>query len=117
MGQYSLGQAGEIVASRLLAALGFTILRRNFTCHLGEIDIIAERGGVRYFIEVKTRSGVSFGDPGEAVNADKQRRLRRLASYYIVASRYPGPVDFGVVEVIHSSADRRYRAWLVDHAF
>ncbi|OGB75280.1 hypothetical protein A2810_01330 [candidate division Kazan bacterium RIFCSPHIGHO2_01_FULL_49_10] len=117
MREAALGQSGEIVAGKLLAALGFIILERNFVCPLGEIDIIAERMGVRYFIEVKTRAGLSFGWPGEAVTYDKQRRLRRLADYHIVAARHPGPVDFGVVEVIYRPADRRYQAWLIDHAF
>ena len=114
---HTLGQAGEVVASKLLVVLGFNALERNFTCPLGEIDIVAQRQGVRYFIEVKTRSGAAFGQPGEAVNLDKQQRLRRLASYYIVANRYPGPVDFGVVEVIYNAVDRRYQATFLDHAF
>jgi len=114
---YTLGQAGEAVASKLLVILGFDVLERNSTCPLGEVDIIAQHQKVRYFIEVKTRSGVAFGQPGEAVNPNKQQRLRRLASYYIVANRYPGPVDFGVVEVIYSATSRRYQAIFLDHAF
>ncbi|MBN2585029.1 YraN family protein [Patescibacteria group bacterium] len=113
----NLGQAGEIVAGKLLVALGFSILERNFTCPLGEIDIIAQHPSARYFIEVKTRSGVSFGQPSEAVTINKQQRLRRLADYYIVTTNYQGPVDFGVVEVIYRPFDRCYRATLLDHAF
>lgn len=112
-----MGQAGEIVASKLLISLSFNIVERNFVCPLGEIDIIAQRGSTRYFIEVKTRSGARFGLPGEAVTADKQRRLRRLANYYIVVNRFRGPVDFGVVEVTYQPIDHRYTASFLDHAF
>jgi putative endonuclease len=113
----SLGRAGEIIAGKLLAARGFTILERNFTCPLGEIDLIAQHQQTRYFVEVKTRSGVGFGPPSEAVTIKKQRRLRRLASYYVVVQRYSGPVAFGVVEVIYHPIGRRYQASFLDQAF
>lgn len=117
MKELSLGKAGEVIAGKLLITLGFTILECNFTCPLGEIDIIAQHQQTRYFVEVKTRSGRQFGRPSEAVTKDKQQRLRRLANYYIVTTRYGGPVAFGVVEVIHRPIDQRYQAFFIDHAF
>lgn len=113
----SLGKAGEIIAGKLLLTRGFSVLERNFTCPLGEVDIIADKGGTRYFVEVKTRSSLAFGRPGEAVTADKQARLRQLAKYYIVAHRFRGPVAFGVVEVIYQPYTRRFRAELIEHAW
>ena len=113
----TLGQTGEIIAGKLLLARGFNVLEQNFTCPLGEVDIIADKNGTRYFVEVKTRSSLAFGRPGEAVTADKRARLRRLAEYYIVVRRFNGPVAFGVVEVIHQPYDRRFRAELIEHAW
>ena len=101
----------------MLVTLGFTVLERNVICPLGEIDIVAQRSRVRYFIEVKTRSSLVFGQPSEAVTSSKQHRLRRLANYYIVATAYRGPVDFGVVEVIYRPTERRYLASWIDRAF
>jgi putative endonuclease len=112
-----LGRQGEIVAGKLLSAAGFKLIENNFACPLGEIDIIADRNQTRYFIEVKTRSSIMFGYPSEAVNRDKQVRLRRLASYYIVVRRYSGAVAFGVVEVIYRPLERRFNASLIEHAF
>lgn len=113
----TLGEAGEIIAGKLLVARGFKILERNFTCPLGEVDLIAERNGTRHFIEVKTRSGRMFGQPAEAVTGKKQKKLRRLAQYYMVAQGYRGPVAFGVAEVDYRSSVRRFRAELIEHAF
>ena len=117
MGEISLGRRGEIIAGKLLTALGFTILECNFTCPLGEIDLIARHRQATYLIEVKARSGAKFGRPSEAVTPKKQQRLRRLASYYMVTKRYLGPVAFGVVEVTYLPVSRRYRADFIDHAF
>ena len=117
MSTKTLGQSGETIAGKLLLARGFNILEQNFTCPLGEVDIIADKGGTCYFVEVKTRSSLAFGRPGEAVTADKRARLRRLAQYYIVTQRFRGPVAFGVVEVIYQPYDRRFKAELIEHAW
>lgn len=117
MDSKTLGRAGEVVASKLLAAKGFKVVERNFSCPLGEVDVIADLNRTRYFIEVKTRSSIDFGRPAEAVGRDKQQRIRRLAEYYIVARHYLGAVAFGVVEVLYYPTDRRYLAELLEDSF
>ena len=112
-----LGRAGEQIAAKLLSLKGFVILETNFVCPLGEVDIIADRGGTRYCVEVKARSSAQFGRPVEAVGGGKQQRLRRLAEYYMVANRYRGPIAFGVIGVIHHPLERRFSAHLIEHAF
>ncbi len=78
-----LGQQGEELAARYLAGAGFQILARNWRCKDGEIDIVALEQRVLVVCEVKTRSGVGFGTPLEAVTRQKARRLRRLAVSWI----------------------------------
>src|SRR5690606_2608835 len=73
------GRAGEERAARHLVARGYEILDRNWRCPQGELDIVAERGGMLCFIEVKTRRGLGFGHPFEAIDERKRRRLWRLA--------------------------------------
>lgn len=73
------GARGEAAACAHLEQSGYEILERNWRHPLGEIDIIARSGDTIVFIEVKTRSGVGFGHPLEAITHDKARRLRRLA--------------------------------------
>ena len=78
-----LGQQGEELAARYLAGAGLQILARNWRCKDGEIDIVALDQRVLVVCEVKTRSGVGFGTPLEAVTRQKAWRLRRLAVRWI----------------------------------
>jgi putative endonuclease len=80
-----LGQQGEQAAARFLAEAGLTVLGRNWRCRDGEIDIVALDGRTLVICEVKTRSGVRFGTPLEAVTRQKARRLRRLAVAWVRA--------------------------------
>ncbi|GAA4228865.1 YraN family protein [Actinomadura meridiana] len=75
----SLGRRGEDAATDYLVDLGWTILDRNWRCREGELDIVAHDGRSHVACEVKTRGSDRFGDPLEAITADKAARLRRLA--------------------------------------
>jgi putative endonuclease len=78
-----LGQTGERLAAERLVQCGYRILERNFRCRYGEIDIVAEDGDDLVFVEVKTRRGVAYGLPEEAVTVRKQQKLIELALYYL----------------------------------
>lgn len=84
-----LGRRGEAVAADWLEAQGYAIVARNWRCASGELDLIARRGQVTAFVEVKTRSSAAFGHPLEAITAAKAARLRRLAAEWCRAN---GPV-------------------------
>ena len=73
------GSRYEKLAARYLEQKGMDILELNYRCRTGEIDIIARDGEYLVFVEVKYRSGASFGDPSEAVTAKKQERIRKTA--------------------------------------
>ncbi len=74
-----LGQQGEQLAASFLTEAGLEVLGRNWRCRQGEIDIVARDGRSLVICEVKTRSGLRFGSPAEAVGRQKAQRLRRLA--------------------------------------
>jgi putative endonuclease len=78
-----IGRCGEEAAVRHLLAAGYVVLCRNWRCELGEIDIVARDGDVLVICEVKTRSGLGFGSPLEAVSWEKAARLRRLAGRWL----------------------------------
>ena len=61
------GRSGEEIASKYLERQGYEILDRNFNCNQGEIDIIAKDKNEIVFIEVKTRTDISYGEASEAV--------------------------------------------------
>jgi putative endonuclease len=80
-----LGQQGEQLAASFLTEAGLEILDRNWRCAHGEIDIVARDGQTLVICEVKTRSGVRFGTPVEAITKQKAARLRRLAAAWVTA--------------------------------
>lgn len=70
-------------AAAYLKKKGYRILEANFRCRFGEIDLIARDGAYLVFIEVKYRSSLKDGDSLEAVNRRKQRKIHRVAEYYL----------------------------------
>lgn len=80
-----LGKQGEQLAVEYLQQAGMRILDRNWRCAEGEIDIVAADRRALVVCEVKTRSGVRYGTPLEAINRKKRSRLRRLAVRWLVA--------------------------------
>ncbi|MFC1663104.1 YraN family protein [Patescibacteria group bacterium] len=78
-----LGQAGEIMADEYLQRGGFKILERNYHTRYGELDIVAQKNEVVHFIEVKTRSGTSYGSAKEALTRSKQHRLWQAGMRYM----------------------------------
>jgi putative endonuclease len=79
-----LGRWGEKRCERFLRRKGFTTIARNFTCKLGEIDLIAtENSGAIVFIEVRTRADESYIQAQETVTPKKQARLIRTAKYFL----------------------------------
>lgn len=97
----ALGAWGEGLTARYLLDLGWEILARNWRCEHGEIDLLARDAHELVVVEVKTRTGVSFGEPVEQVTRSKAARLRRLA---VAAAREfapsPGPLRIDVVGVL-----------------
>lgn len=88
----ALGAFGEQVAAQYLEQQGLVVVGRNWRCDIGEIDIIARDATTLVFVEVKTRTGVQFGHPLEAMSERKIRRLRRLALRWLDEQSIHAPV-------------------------
>ena len=80
-----LGRQGEQLAVDHLQRAGLRILDRNWRCAEGEVDIVAAERRTLVICEVKTRSGIRYGTPLEAITRQKRNRLRRLAIRWVVA--------------------------------
>ncbi len=82
------GNKAEDQAAKYLKEKGYKILARNFSCKMGEIDIIAEdKQKTLIFVEVKQRKTNLFGGGLAAVNKAKQRRIALTAAAYIKKTR------------------------------
>jgi putative endonuclease len=79
----TLGARGERLAAKTLKAAGCRILARNYRCPAGEADLVALKGDMLIFAEVKTRTSDFFTDPESAVDRRKQEKYRRVAQYYL----------------------------------
>ena len=82
-----VGAWGEDTAARYLEDKGYKIVTRHFTHRIGEIDIVAAKGGRIIFVEVKTRTSARFGAPEDAIGWSKQEKLRRTANIYMLQHR------------------------------
>ncbi|MBO5372626.1 MAG: YraN family protein [Lachnospiraceae bacterium] len=103
-----VGSDYETLAMEYLEGEKYQILERNFHSRWGEIDIIARDGDYLVFVEVKYRKNSSCGNPLEAVDARKQKRICRTAVYYLSKNGYGDskPCRFDVIafegeEVLH----------------
>jgi len=108
-GTRGLGQDWEDAAARILRRAGYRILERNYRTRVGEIDFIAEEGGILCFIEVKGRTALGFGLPEEAVNLEKQRRILRAAEWFLVRRKGETACRFDVVSIVGSGREARHR--------
>ena len=77
-----LGQQGEDWGSRYLLTQGYRVVERNFRTRYGELDIVAERDGEYFFVEVKTRTSGDFGASMEAISYFKLQKLQKMATFY-----------------------------------
>lgn len=85
-----LGKWGEALAAGWLIGHGYLVLHKNWRYRRSEIDIIATRGGVYHFIEIKCRKGDAFGHPEAAVSKAKLRSMMRGAVHWLYERRIPG---------------------------
>jgi putative endonuclease len=82
-GPHDLGRRGEALAAVLLQERGWTILARNFRLGHKEIDLVARRDGIVAFIEVKTRAGMGYGHPLEAITRAQRLEIAQVARAWI----------------------------------
>ncbi len=97
-----VGSEYEKIAVQFLEKNGYEIIISNFYCRQGEIDIVARDGKYLAFVEVKYRTTTKNGQPEEAVNIYKQRRIINAAKYFMYKNNYAQdtPCRFDVVAVM-----------------
>lgn len=79
----SLGKKGEELALKYFQERGYRLIKKNFRSRAGEIDLILEKEGVIFFVEVKTRSSLAKGKPYESVYGIKLKHLYRAVDFFL----------------------------------
>jgi putative endonuclease len=102
------GEFGEDFVAKRLVDRGLRILDRNWRIREGELDLVAlDKKGVIVFVEVKTRTSASHGDPLESITASKALRIQRLALAWLATNQRLGSqyrIDVAGVLVTRSGA-------------
>lgn len=103
------GKEGEELALRYLHANGYQVLERNYRYQHAEIDLIAQKGKLIVFVEVKARSSTAFGNPEEFVSFTKVRLLKRVAEHYIFARDWQHDVRFDIIAIVRTGGEMKVK--------
>jgi putative endonuclease len=101
MNKRNTGNSYEDLACEYLEGAGCRLIKRNFSCRSGEIDIIFKDKDYLVFAEVKYRSSEDYGRAEEAVNYTKQKKICRVSDFYRYINKIGeyDPVRFDVIAV------------------
>ncbi|OHA78684.1 MAG: hypothetical protein A2V96_00315 [Candidatus Yonathbacteria bacterium RBG_16_43_6] len=123
-----IGRLGEDIAVKHLENKGFTTIERNYLKKYGEIDIIAKKGDILHFIEVKSvscennpsnvpRATTDNYRPEDNIHTQKIKRLSRTIQAYLL-SNYQNKEPAWVFDVVTIKIDminkRAYVKFLED---
>lgn len=95
-----IGTVYERAVAHYMEQTGYVMIEYNYRCKAGEIDLIAKDGDCLVFCEVKYRTDDRKGDPLEAVDQRKQKRIFRCALKYLAEHRMEDiPCRFDVIGI------------------
>ncbi|MBK6629881.1 MAG: YraN family protein [Betaproteobacteria bacterium] len=83
------GSDAEMQAAGYLMRQGLKILKRNYRCRGGEIDLVCQDGATLVFVEVRLRTSLKYGGAAASITPAKQRRIVLAASHYLAGKPLP----------------------------
>jgi putative endonuclease len=114
---YLIGKTGEARAEKYLVEKGYLIVEKNYRSRRGEIDLIANDGGVLSFIEVKNYSFRSYLSPLESISRYKKLCLIHAAKTFLLRNGLPDQACRFDVLIIFSNENGGQRFLLIKNAF
>ncbi len=105
MSTTDIGNRGENIASVFLTQNGYKIIEQNWKTRWCEIDIIAKKSGVVYFVEVKYRKSSDYGDGFSYITPKKLRQMRFAAELWLHKNNYDGDCSLAAVSVDADGAE------------
>ena len=110
-GRRAAGQRAEELAADYLQGHGLQPVERNYTCRLGEIDLILADGASLVFVEVRLRRNQAFGGAAASITATKRQRILRAARHYL-SGKPERPCRFDVI--LLDALDLERIEWIKD---
>ena len=95
-----LGLEGEQLAANYLRNESWNVLEMNYRFSRSEVDLIAEKNNLLIFVEVKTRTNTSFGQPEDFVDVKKAENIMAAADHYISEKNWMGNIRFDIISII-----------------
>lgn len=116
---HKIGANGERKTANYLKRHGYKILDRNFRLKTGEIDVIAQKGDIIAFVEVKTRTEGYLQKGVFAVDKRKQRKIKLTAEKYLMFSenRFQPRFDIADITVKKKGIFNKYIIEYYENAF
>lgn len=94
-----LGKEGEQLATLFLENKGYIVLNINYRYKHYEVDVIAKKGNLIIFAEVKRRNSKKFGFPEQFVNHQKKKNLKECANHYMSLIKELTPLRFDIISI------------------
>jgi uncharacterized protein (TIGR00252 family) len=99
MSTTEVGRAAETAAAAFLIAKGCTILAQNWRTRWCEIDIVAIRGTVIYFVEVKYRASGAWGSGLDYITPRKLQQMHFAAQFWCAKHAFGGDYRLAAIEL------------------
>lgn len=111
--QRQIGNLGEKIAAEFLSHKGFELLDQNYHTRYGELDLVTSTSDNIVFVEVKTRTSVSFGSPESSITEAKLERIQNAALLWL--QEHPESGDDWRIDVVAVTMDRRKNVKEIQH--
>lgn len=96
---YSKGHEAEKIAAEYLSKYGYEVIELNWRTRVCEIDIIAKKSNVFYFVEVKSRSSAAYGSGLDYITPKKLEQMRFAARMWASENKYQGDYELSAIEI------------------
>jgi putative endonuclease len=107
------GQRAEQQALDYLTRQGLKLVARNYSCRLGEIDLIMKDKTHLIFIEVRARKGTDFGGGLASITYAKRQKIIKTTSHYLLTQNIKDQeaIRFDVVSI---DGESEQLTWIKD---
>ena len=99
MNSSATGHKAEEAAKVYLEMRGYKIVEQNYRRSRCEIDIVAQKDEVMYFVEVKYRKNDSQGSGLEYVTSTKLRQMQFAADTWVDEYKWHGQYQLSAIEI------------------